>query len=264
MSALPLFWREGDVRDALAKGEQRAPVIVALAQQFRVKPLDVLTADAIRPFKLLMLAQPRGLSPEELVAIDAWVRVGGRLLVFADPVLNWPSSYPMGDRRRAPPVTLLDPLFKHWGLDLVIEEGKATGEESGIGQRLALNRPRSCRAQSSDSTGSPPVSTALDTNGCGSQVTLSGNPVVLQSAGYWTSRAKVCVVLDKGLRARCSIGQGTVELVDDADVLDLELGESQTIDNGKAILGLLTRLAREIPESVAQERQSNSEQEKNK
>jgi hypothetical protein len=49
---------------------------------------------------------------------DDWVRKGGQALIFADPELVWPSRYPAGDARRAPPVTLLDPLFAHWGLVL--------------------------------------------------------------------------------------------------------------------------------------------------
>jgi hypothetical protein len=49
---------------------------------------------------------------------DKWVRGGGRAMIFADPELVWPSRYPPGDNRRAPPVELLDPLFTHWGIAL--------------------------------------------------------------------------------------------------------------------------------------------------
>ena len=39
-------------------------------------------------------------------------------MIFADPELVWPSRFPVGDSRRAPPVELLDPLFTHWGVAL--------------------------------------------------------------------------------------------------------------------------------------------------
>ena len=38
-----------------------------------------------------------------------------QMMVFADPELLGSSNYSLGDNRRAPSVTLLDPLFKHWG-----------------------------------------------------------------------------------------------------------------------------------------------------
>ena len=84
---------------------------------FAVRPIDTVSA-ATLGHDVLVMAQPRLLSPDELVALDAWVRGGGRVLIFADPNLAWPSLYPLGDRRRAPPITLLDPLLRHWGLTL--------------------------------------------------------------------------------------------------------------------------------------------------
>ena len=61
------------------------------------------------------MAQPRALTPAQLVAIDQWVRDGGAALVLADPLLRWPSDLPLGDRRRAPAASLLQPLLGHWG-----------------------------------------------------------------------------------------------------------------------------------------------------
>ena len=118
MSSLPLFWKEADPSKALSAGDQRAPIIVQLERSFRVKPIDVFDAETLASFRLLIVAQPRSLAPAELVALDNWIRRGGRLLIFSDPALYWPSDFALGDPRRPPPVTLLDPLLTHWGLSL--------------------------------------------------------------------------------------------------------------------------------------------------
>ena len=64
------------------------------------------------------MAQPRALPAEELVVLDAWVRDGGRLLLLADPRLEWPSKRPLGDPLR-PPLMFADTgLLLHWWLRL--------------------------------------------------------------------------------------------------------------------------------------------------
>ena len=118
MSALPLFWGEGGPSVVLQGGDQRAAIVRHLAQSWDLHPIDRLDSVTLKPMRVLLLAQPRGLSPDELVALDAWVRGGGRAIIFADPMLLWPSALPLGDKRRAPQITLLDPLLAHWGLTL--------------------------------------------------------------------------------------------------------------------------------------------------
>ena len=51
----------------------------------------------------LLLAHPPAQAAEDLVTLDAWVRRGGRLLLLADPLLEWPSERPLGDPLRAAP-----------------------------------------------------------------------------------------------------------------------------------------------------------------
>ncbi|WP_336973265.1 ABC transporter [Sphingobium aromaticiconvertens] len=117
MTALPLFWEEG----GMARVD--APIIAVLRARFDVRAVDTL-AD-VRAGDRLMLAQPRDPEPAGLVAIDAWVRAGGHVLVLADSRLVWPSRLPMGDRRRAPSVTALGPLLVHWGVELEsVDEGE--------------------------------------------------------------------------------------------------------------------------------------------
>jgi len=122
LTDLPLVWGEGTPAEVLAGRAGRAPILAALEAQINVKPIDTLNA-ATLGHAVAIVAQPRRLSPGELLAFDAWVRAGGRAMVFADPDLRWPSRYPLGDARRAPPVTLLDPLLAHWGLELGASNG---------------------------------------------------------------------------------------------------------------------------------------------
>jgi hypothetical protein len=117
MTALPLFWEEGGMVRV------DAPIIDVLRARFEVRAVDN-PAD-VRARDRLLLAQPRDPEPAGLVAIDAWVRGGGRVLALADPRLAWPSRLPMGDRRRAPSVTALAPLLTHWGVVLEsVDEGE--------------------------------------------------------------------------------------------------------------------------------------------
>jgi ABC-type uncharacterized transport system len=112
-TALPLMWGEGDPVDILSGRAKRSAILDGLD----VRAIDTVTAVSLGS-DVLVVAQPRAMMPEELVALDDWVRRGGRAAIFADPLLKWPSRYALGDPRRAPPVTLLDPLLAHWGVTL--------------------------------------------------------------------------------------------------------------------------------------------------
>lgn len=118
MTDLPLFWGEGGVSAILNQGGGRAPAIKAMERVAVVTPADELTQALLAEARIVVLAQPRRLGASELTDLERWVQSGGRLLVFADPLLVWPSDYPLGDPRRAPPVTLLDPLMKRWRIDI--------------------------------------------------------------------------------------------------------------------------------------------------
>jgi hypothetical protein len=64
------------------------------------------------------MAQPQAQPAEALVQLDAWVRGGGRVLLLADPALEWPSSRPLGSAAR-PPLAFSDTgLLGHWGVRL--------------------------------------------------------------------------------------------------------------------------------------------------
>ena len=199
LTSLPLFWGEGDVSDILGNRSGKAAVVSALEAQRRVIPLETADRAALSRVRLLMIAQPRRLAPTELVALDAWVRRGGRLLVFTDPLLDWPSAYPLGDARHAPPVGLLDPLFAHWGLELGDTDMAAPRVQFGnIGQqRVAIVR-----------------------------------------AGGWISHRRRCKI-ESALLASCNVGQGVVALVSDADVLNAANWGIEGTSNESAIPVLL-------------------------
>lgn len=112
MTALPLFWAEAGPHGT---GAGDAPIVTLLRTHFDVMPIDDAAGLGATRARALLLAQPRALSPDQLAAIDAWVRAGGTALVLADPLLRWPTALPLGDRRRAPVVSGLDPLLIHWG-----------------------------------------------------------------------------------------------------------------------------------------------------
>lgn len=124
VTALPLFWTED------GSGQRAdAPIISVLRTRFTIVPLDDPEALPNSSARLLLLAQPRAVSPAGLVAIDQWVREGGRAVVLADPQLRWPSILPAGDRRRAPTTaSSLSPLLDRWRIRPV----NVIGRESRI------------------------------------------------------------------------------------------------------------------------------------
>lgn len=98
----------------------------------------------------LVIAQPRPLEPAENVALDGWVRGGGHLLLFADPLLTTESRFALGDPRRPADTVLLGPILAHWGLAL--REGReSTGTPFPVeapGELTSLSGgPRDCRIE---------------------------------------------------------------------------------------------------------------------
>jgi hypothetical protein len=88
----------------------------ALDERFNLKAVDL--PSQVPDGEALLVAQPRALPAEELVRLDRWVRSGGRLVLFADPLLEWPSKRPLGDPLRPPPMFPDTGLLFHWGLRL--------------------------------------------------------------------------------------------------------------------------------------------------
>lgn len=182
MTTLPLQWSEGGIEAAVVADAAPHPAFARLSESYKMVPVDDL--DDIDRLNLLLLAQPRAMSPEELVKLDTWVRRGGRLLLLADPALQWGSLYSLGDKRRPLFTSLLSPLFNHWGVELVLPIDEAE-----------------------------PVS-ILD---------LDGLTVRTRTPGEWRNKPdnkSTCAIGANAVYADCAPGQGRAILVADADLLD--------------------------------------------
>jgi hypothetical protein len=186
-STLPIYWGEGGFSAVLDGTDEKDWVRALLERRFAIEPLDTLEPEAIAGLERLILAQPRPLAPSENVALDDWVREGGHLLVFADPMLTRHSDFAIGDRRRPQDVVLLSPILTRWGLELRFDQDQPGGE------RWVDVRD-----------GSLPVNLA------GAFAPLEGSD---------------CTVSQNGLLAQCLIGEGRVTLLADAAVLDAGHGE---------------------------------------
>jgi len=179
-TSLPILWGEGEgLAQALARDRPPHPVATALNRIGPVQPLDTL--EQLQPgLGQLVIAQPRPLSPTENVALDTWVRGGGHLLLFADPLLTAHSAFAVGDPRRPQDVVLLSPILTRWGLELTFAEDQPEGLRVVPGPGPAI-------------------------------------PVNLR--GGWRASAEGCQVEAEGLVATCRIGRGHVVAVADAEVL---------------------------------------------
>ena len=191
MTTLPLQWSEGGIEADLAQDAAPHPALARLTQRYDIDPIDDLTTWKPRNGQLLLLAQPRAFAPAELVRLDNWVRSGGRLLILADPALQWGSLYPLGDKRRPLFTSLLSPVFTHWGLELVLP--------------ITDDSPRAIRR-------------------------ISAFNIRTVTPGEWLPKGRLsqrCSISSKGLLADCRIGKGRAVLLADADMLDVAFWEGR-------------------------------------
>lgn len=204
MTSLPLIWGEAeDIGELLSAKPASGWVRQELDQRFALVPLDVLEAEQLAELDHLLLAQPRALSPDENVALDSWVRGGGKLLLFADPMLTRHSRFPIGDRRRPQDVALLSPILARWGLELLFDADQAEDEKTVAVEGIAL------------------------------PVNLGGTFRLAKPSG--------CTLAGGGLLARCRIGAGEVVLLADAAMLDdADGGDSEP---RRAVLARILTLA---------------------
>lgn len=117
LTTLPLMFPEDF---SLEGGGSKA--LSALETRYRVLPIGTADASSLRQGRLLLMAHALAQPPGALVDLDHWIRSGGRLLLLADPKLDWPSNRPLGDKLRPPPSFADTGLLAHWGLELVRAE----------------------------------------------------------------------------------------------------------------------------------------------
>ncbi|MEY4672023.1 MAG: hypothetical protein RLZZ415_1902 [Pseudomonadota bacterium] len=182
-TSLPVMWGEGgDLPDLLAAARQPHRVRQALAQVGVIKPQDRLE-DLGPKLRRLVMAQPRPLAPSENLALDRWVRGGGELLLFADPMLTEPSAYALGDPRHPQDVVLLSPILARWGLELMFDEQQPGGVR---------------------------------------HVALGNAAVPVNLPGFWRVAGGNCHTDGEGLLVSCQIGKGHVLALADAEVLSAQ------------------------------------------
>lgn len=128
LTSLPLLFNE----DFSLEGGG-SPAIKRLETRYRVVPISVTDPPELAKGRLLLMAHPLAQTAENLVALDRWVRRGGHVVLLADPMLEWSSKRPLGDRLRPPPMFVDTGLLAHWGLvlDSPDERGPATRKLGG-------------------------------------------------------------------------------------------------------------------------------------
>jgi hypothetical protein len=185
MGTIPIYWGEsGGFGDVLSGGGDAHWARAQLEADYQLEPLDTLDAASLAKLDFLLLAQPRALSPAENVALDDWVRAGGKVILFADPLLTGESRFAVGDRRRPQDVILLSPILTRWGLSLSFDEEQDAGYRSvpAPGEAIPVNLP--------------------------------GRLAVGEGEGD-------CRLIAEDVLASCRIGEGTAVVLADAALLDL-------------------------------------------
>ena len=136
LTSLPIVFGE-----KFGLGETGSEVLDQLEARYRVKPISVADAAGLDGAKLLLAAHPNAQPAENLVLLDKWVRGGGRLLLLADPMLEWHSERPLGDPLRPPPGFADTGLLAHWGLRLDAPDTRGPARRTVAGHRVLVASP---------------------------------------------------------------------------------------------------------------------------
>ncbi|MXO66466.1 ABC transporter [Altericroceibacterium endophyticum] len=207
MGTVPIYWgNAASVEDALRVDAEPHWARAIIERSFHLKPISFLDAERLKDVSYLLLAQPRILSPQENVALDDWVRGGGRLLLFADPMMTGHSPFGLGDPRRPQGVILLSPIFDRWGLELLFTSDQQDHVHLAQGWIAPI-----------------PIFLAGE---------IAGRPEKSTAPG-------ACKFAAKGVLALCEIGAGHVTILADSVILDDEVPEKNRIFALEALLGQL-------------------------
>jgi hypothetical protein len=196
MTSLPLYWPEGAEITDLAAGRAPPPwQRVAMEQRYTLTLLDTLSSqpglspdapetDPLAGLDRLAVIQPRGLSPADNVALDEWVRAGGRLLLVLDPALTGEYDLALGDPRRPVDNALIPPVVARWGLAVRFDEEQSAKPVDSSFRQTYL------------------------------PLILPGEVVITDPA------AANCTGEAYGAAAHCRLGQGEVFLIADAAIFE--------------------------------------------
>jgi len=206
-TTMPIYWGETEELGELLRPEASSHWVRKMIEEKHeaILPLDVLDPGSaeLAQLRLLLMAQPRALAPAENVALDAWVRGGGHLLMFADPWLEEPSRFPLGDPRRSHPAALVSPILARWGLSLQFDDQQQEGLR---------------------------------------QVSIDGQLVPVDMAGRFSfmppsgGGQAACTLKAEGVVADCRIGDGRALIVADADLLRTDMVQPAATQSLKALM----------------------------
>jgi len=147
--------------------------------------------------------QPRGLSPADNVALDLWVRGGGRLYYAIDPMLTGRYDFSLGDPRHPIVTALVPPVLARWGLALEYDQGQAVGPRLIEWGELPL----------------PVLSAGTLVEAAQSDPQVAGD----------------CEIVADGVIAHCSVGEGRVTIMADAALFEPREG-NETAETALTIL----------------------------
>lgn len=195
MTSLPIVWGEGASMESVLSGNTSpAPIFLHWQKRHDITAVDSFEGLENSDTDIVLLAQPPAMDPADIAAFDAWVRGGGKAIILTDPMLVWPTEFPLGDKRRPLASGLLSPLLGYWGLELLAPTDAGAGsvelEFSGVKTTMV---------------------------GIGSLVAvLPKEPVHAD-----------CLMSADNVIARCKVGKGDVFIVADADFLNDSLWADQ-------------------------------------
>ncbi|HVU30310.1 MAG TPA: DUF4350 domain-containing protein [Sphingomicrobium sp.] len=136
LTSLPLvFGEDFSIQD------HGSPALEALRKRYKVVSISVTDPDELKKGGLLLMAQPIAQPAEDLVALDRWVEAGGRVLILADPMLEWPSKRPLGDPLRPPAMFMDTGLLGHWGVRLDAPDRRGEEQRTLGGFRVLTVSP---------------------------------------------------------------------------------------------------------------------------
>ncbi|MEL6878855.1 MAG: hypothetical protein AAGL68_12280 [Pseudomonadota bacterium] len=193
MTSLPIYWPLGaDLSDLASGGEAHTWQRAAIERCFTLVPLDTLSAipalsptdadiDPLAGLERMAVIQPRGLSPQDNVALDDWVRDGGDLLIALDPALTGEYDLALGDPRLPTMSALIPPVIERWGLGVSFDEG----------QELTVIEEDLGYAQ-----------------------------IPLALPGFLATTSDNCTLAAQGAVAKCAIGKGQVTVIADAALFE--------------------------------------------
>ncbi|ANU08554.1 Gldg family protein [Paraurantiacibacter namhicola] len=205
-TTLPIMWGEtASIAETLAGSAEQHWARGVLEQGGKLRAVDFIAPEYLADVDLLVMAQPRPLAPSENVALDEWVRGGGRLLLVADPMMTSHSRFGLGDRRRPQDVVLLSPILQRWGIEMLYDEGQPEAAQL-LGENIPAEDVGTVRDGDADRGHPKQVAIPVMLPG---HFRLAGNGV------------RACQQSHDNSFLRCRLGTGSITLFGDAAFLDL-------------------------------------------